>query len=137
MDSAARAVPGDLVAQGITPGDRIGLIVPDVPAFPVLFYAALHAGGIVVLMNPHVMIGELECHLHNSAMSLVYGWDGGGIAAHKGGAAIGIPSATVGAMGPEGLAGEPFRPHRPRAAIRTPPSSSTHRGRRDATKAPS
>ena len=38
--------------QGRRSGDRVGLVLPNVPAFPVLFYGALAAGAVVVPMNP-------------------------------------------------------------------------------------
>lgn len=39
---------GDLRASGIEPGDRVALILPNVPAFPVAFFATLYAGDTVV-----------------------------------------------------------------------------------------
>jgi long-chain acyl-CoA synthetase len=32
-----------LAAAGIEPGDRVGLMLPNVPAFPIAFYGALAA----------------------------------------------------------------------------------------------
>ena len=40
----ARAVAGVLRARGLEPGDRVGLVFPNVPAFPLAFYGALLAG---------------------------------------------------------------------------------------------
>ena len=44
LHEAAAAVAGDLKERGIAPGDRVGLVLPNVPAFPVLFYGACSPG---------------------------------------------------------------------------------------------
>ena len=41
-----------LAATGVQPGDRVGIMLPNVPAFPIAFYGALAAGAVVVPMNP-------------------------------------------------------------------------------------
>ena len=40
----ARRVTALLQSRGVGPGDRVGLVLPNVPPFPVLFYGALAAG---------------------------------------------------------------------------------------------
>ena len=50
-DAAGRATCL-LASLGVTPGDRVGLMLPNVPAFPIAFYGALGAGATVVPMNP-------------------------------------------------------------------------------------
>ena len=51
LSSAARRLAGLLTARGVSRGDRIGLMLPNIPAFPVAFYGALMAGAVVVPMN--------------------------------------------------------------------------------------
>jgi long-chain acyl-CoA synthetase len=82
LHAGACAVAGELVAR-IAPGDRVGLVLPNVPAFPVLFYGALYAGAVVVPMNPLLKAREIEYSLRNSGMSLVFvdGFDVSGPAA--------------------------------------------------------
>ena len=41
-----------LTTAGVEPGDRVGIMLPNVPAFPIAFYGALAAGAVVVPMNP-------------------------------------------------------------------------------------
>ncbi len=108
LHRAAAAVAGGLVARGIAPGDRVGLVLPNVPAYPILFYGALYAGAVVVPMNPLLKAREVEYYLQDSGMSLVFGWDGGGDAVPDGAAAVGIPSVMVGALGPDDLGGSPL-----------------------------
>jgi long-chain acyl-CoA synthetase len=49
-----------LVALGVRPGDRVGLMLPNVPQFVIAFYGALRAGAIVVPTNPTYTPRELE-----------------------------------------------------------------------------
>jgi long-chain acyl-CoA synthetase len=98
-DSAA-AVAGMLRDRGISPGDRVGLVLPNVPAFPIVFYGALLAGATVVPMNPLLKSREVQYYLKDSGMSLVVGWDGGGDAVPEGAKAESVDALVVGAMGP-------------------------------------
>ncbi len=100
LRGAAAAVAGMLVARGISPGDRVGLVLPNVPAFPVLFYGSLLAGATVVPMNPLLKAREVQYYLEDSGMSLVFGWDGSGEAVAEAAKTVGIDSVVVGAMGP-------------------------------------
>lgn len=45
-------VAGMLRARGLQPGDRIGLVLPNVLAFPILFYGSLMAGCVAIPLNP-------------------------------------------------------------------------------------
>src|SRR5215203_4978994 len=51
FDAAAARVAGLLRDRGAAPGDRVGLMLPNVPYFPVIYYGILRAGGVVVPMN--------------------------------------------------------------------------------------
>jgi len=107
---AAAVVAGSLKERGIAPGDRVGLVLPNVPAFPILFYGALLAGATVVPMNPLLKAREVQYYLKDSCMSLVFGWDGGGTdnpAVPEGAKAEGVDCVVVGAMGPSDLTGSP------------------------------
>ncbi len=107
--AGAAAVAGMLKERGLNPGDRVGLVLPNVPAFPILFYGSLLAGATVVPMNPLLKAREVEYYLTDSGMSLVFGWDGGGDAVADAATSVGIDSMVVGAMGPsaEQLTGSP------------------------------
>jgi long-chain acyl-CoA synthetase len=107
LHEAAAAVAGDLKERGIAPGDRVGLVLPNVPAFPVLFYGALLAGAVVVPMNPLLKAREVEYLLNDSGMSLVYGWDGAGDVVPEAAKAVGITGIVVPATGPTDLGGTP------------------------------
>ncbi|TVT11117.1 long-chain fatty acid--CoA ligase [Amycolatopsis bartoniae] len=108
LHAAAAAVAGDLRERGVEPGDRVGLMVPNVPAFPVLFYGALLAGAIVVPMNPLLKSREVEYYLRDSGTKIVYSWDGAGEVVPEVAKAMGITGIAVPATGPEGLGGTPL-----------------------------
>jgi long-chain acyl-CoA synthetase len=72
-DAAGRM--GALLASiGIEPGDRVGLMLPNVPAFPIAFYGALAAGAVVVPMNPLLKSREVAYYLGDSGAKAVVAW---------------------------------------------------------------
>ncbi|HEX2073030.1 MAG TPA: AMP-binding protein, partial [Geodermatophilus sp.] len=60
---AAAGVAAGLRARGVQPGDRVGMVLPNVLGFPVVFYGALMAGAAVVPMNPLLKAREVEYYL--------------------------------------------------------------------------
>jgi long-chain acyl-CoA synthetase len=99
----AQASAGLLRAKGVQPGDRVGLILPNVPAFPVLFYGALLAGAAVVPMNPLLTDREIGFYLSDADVRLAFAFDqlpDGGAAAAKAGKANDTEVLVVGATGP-------------------------------------
>ncbi len=101
----AAAVAGDLRAHGVLPGDRVGLMLPNVPAYPVLFYGALLAGAVAVPMNPLLNAREVEYYLADSGMTVVYGLDSSYAVVAAAAAKVGIRSVSVPATGPIELSG--------------------------------
>jgi long-chain acyl-CoA synthetase len=68
-DSAALAAW--LQAQGLRPGERIALMMPNVPQYPIAVAAALRAGLVVVNVNPLYTARELEHQLLDSGASAI------------------------------------------------------------------
>ena len=95
----AAAVADWLTREGLQPGDRVGLVMPNVPAFPVYFYGTLLAGGVVVPMNPLLKEREVSYYLENSGARFLFVADGVGDEATKAAAGAGIPAVTVGDLG--------------------------------------
>jgi long-chain acyl-CoA synthetase len=60
LDNAAARTATLLAERGVTAGDRVGLIMPNVAYFPVAYYAILRLGAIVVPMNPLLKAGEIS-----------------------------------------------------------------------------
>ncbi|GAA4990228.1 hypothetical protein GCM10025734_16940 [Kitasatospora paranensis] len=72
LDRASARAAALLRASGVRPGDRVGLLLPNVPAFPVLYYAVLRAGAVVVPMNPLLKEREVAYHLDDSGSCLLF-----------------------------------------------------------------
>jgi long-chain acyl-CoA synthetase len=84
LDQASARVAGLLRAKGVQPGDRVGLMLPNVPYFAVVYYGILRAGGVVVPMNVLLKEREVAYYLSDSGARLVFAWHGFAEAAHAG-----------------------------------------------------
>jgi long-chain acyl-CoA synthetase len=98
---AARGVAGLLRSRDVGAGDRVGMVFPNVPAFPVVFYGALLAGCVVVPMNPLLKGREIEFYLDDAGMSLVFAWDQAADAAREAAQGRDIEVVAVAAAGPD------------------------------------
>ncbi|HXP55702.1 MAG TPA: long-chain fatty acid--CoA ligase [Streptosporangiaceae bacterium] len=74
LDEASARVAGLLLQRGLTPGDRVGIMMPNVAEVPVVYYGVLRAGGVVVPMNPLLKGREVAFYLANSGAGLVFAW---------------------------------------------------------------
>ncbi|MFI5657931.1 long-chain fatty acid--CoA ligase [Streptomyces sp. NPDC051684] len=59
LDERSARVAAWLAADGLAPGDRVAIMLPNVPQFAVVYYGALRAGAVVVPMNPLLKSGEI------------------------------------------------------------------------------
>ncbi|MFE5337673.1 AMP-binding protein [Isoptericola sp. NPDC056573] len=66
-----RAYAGALAARGITRGSRVAMVVPNVPDFARVYYAALALGAVVVPIHLLFRSGEIEFVLRDSRADLV------------------------------------------------------------------
>ncbi|MFQ5638009.1 MAG: AMP-binding protein [bacterium] len=55
-----------LVRLGVQKGDRVALIMPNIPQYPIAHFAALKAGAILVPTNPLYVERELKYQINNS-----------------------------------------------------------------------
>src|SRR3982751_3378591 len=62
VDQASAAFAGWLQSQGLAKGDRVALMMPNVPQYPVAIAGVLRAGLVVVNVNPLYTPRELEHH---------------------------------------------------------------------------
>ena len=72
-DGAAR-VAGLLKAKGLRPGDRVGIMLPNVPYFGVIYYGVMRAGGVVVPMNPLLKSREVKFYLEDPGAKVLFAW---------------------------------------------------------------
>ncbi len=98
VNAAAAQMGSWFVEHGVTPGDRIALMLPNVPSFPVIYYGALRAGAVVVPMNPLFKRREIEHYLRDSGATLIFALAGDEVAA----AAAGVGAELV-PVGEEGV----------------------------------
>jgi long-chain acyl-CoA synthetase len=71
LDATSAKVAGMLRARGLVPGDRVGLMLPNVPQFAMAYYGILRMGGIVVPMNPLLKPREVDHYVEDSGAALV------------------------------------------------------------------
>jgi long-chain acyl-CoA synthetase len=100
---AALRVSASLKSMGVEPGDRVGMVLPNVPSFPVVFYGALLAGGAVVPMNPLLKAREVEYYLRDSGARVVVALDSTAQPVVEAAGAVGIDAVPVGPALPEAL----------------------------------
>ena len=74
LDEASARVAGLLRERGVKPGDRVGIMMPNVAEVPVVYYGVLRAGGVVVPMNPLLKAREVAYYLGDSGAGLLFAW---------------------------------------------------------------
>jgi long-chain acyl-CoA synthetase len=84
-----------LKRRGLEPGGRVGIMLPNVPYFPIAYYAIVRAGGIVVPMNVLLKGREVSYYLADPEAVLLLAWHGFGEAAHEGAEAAGTEVIDV------------------------------------------
>ncbi|MFF0011321.1 long-chain fatty acid--CoA ligase [Streptomyces sp. NPDC005374] len=103
LDERSARAAALLRAEGVRPGDRVALMLPNVPEFVVLYYGALRAGAIVVPMNPLLKERETAYHLTDSGAVLLFEWhqapgEGGQGAAGAGVRHMAVESSSFAAL---------------------------------------
>jgi long-chain acyl-CoA synthetase len=73
FDAAAARVATLLERAGIEPGDRVGLMLPNTPAFAIAFYGIMYRGAVAVPMNPLLKAREVSFYLSNSGAKALFG----------------------------------------------------------------
>jgi long-chain acyl-CoA synthetase len=95
LDGASAHVAGMLRAKGIGAGDRVGLMLPNVPYFPIVYYGILRLGAVVVPMNVLLKERETGFYLSDPEAKAVFAWHEFAEAAEAGAAEAGAECITV------------------------------------------
>jgi long-chain acyl-CoA synthetase len=66
LDARIERAANGLVARGVAHGDRVALLMPNIPEFVVAYYAVLRCGGIVVPINVLYKAEEITYILQDS-----------------------------------------------------------------------
>jgi long-chain acyl-CoA synthetase len=90
LDAGVARAAGLLRSKGVEPGDRIGMQLPNVPYFPIVYFGALRIGAVVVPMNPLLKDREVAYHLSDSGAKLIVAWHGFEDAARGGAEQAGV-----------------------------------------------
>ncbi len=72
FDAAAARVATLLEQAGIEPGDRVGVMLPNTPAFAIVFYGIMYRGAVAVPMNPLLKSREVSYYLSNSGAKALF-----------------------------------------------------------------
>jgi long-chain acyl-CoA synthetase len=86
LEEASARVAGLLRDQGVGRGDRVGIMLPNVPHFAVCYYGVLRAGAIVVPMNVLLKAREVAFYLGDSEAKVCCAWHDFGDQAQAGAA---------------------------------------------------
>ena len=70
-DAQSRAVAGYLQSLGLARGDRVAIMMPNVPQYPATVAGILRAGYVVVNVNPLYTARELEHQLKDSGAKAI------------------------------------------------------------------
>jgi long-chain acyl-CoA synthetase len=72
LDAGSARVAGLLRERGVEPGDRVAVMLPNVPQFALAYYGALRLGAIVVPMNVLLKRREVRYLLADSGAKLLF-----------------------------------------------------------------
>ncbi len=95
LEAATARVAGLLTDRGVQPGDRVGLMLPNVPYFAIAYYGVLRAGAVVVPMNVLLKERETGFYLSDSGAKAVLAWHGCAPAARAGAVQAGAECIVV------------------------------------------
>lgn len=71
LDRYSRDFAAWLQGQGIKPGARVGLMMPNILQYPICLFGALRAGCVVVNFNPMYTVHEVEHQLNDSGAEVM------------------------------------------------------------------
>jgi len=95
LDDLSARMATLLTEKGLEAGDRVGVMLPNVPQFPIAYYGVLRAGGVVVPMNVLLKRREIAFYLEDSGSKLLLAWHGFMAEAEGGAADAGVDLIEV------------------------------------------
>jgi long-chain acyl-CoA synthetase len=103
FDRGSAQVAGLLTSLGVGPGDRVGVMLPNVPEFAACYYGALRTGAVVVPMNVLLKEREVDFYLADSETRVLLAWHGFAGPAEAGASRAGATCVLVGNGSYDGL----------------------------------
>ena len=95
LDDRSARLAALLREKGVKQGDRIGVMLPNVPEFAIAYFGVLRAGGIVVPMNVLLKRREISFYLEDSGSKMLLAWHGFAEEAREGAAEAGAELIEV------------------------------------------
>src|SRR6476660_2811358 len=74
LDEGSARLAAVLADRGLEPGDRVGIMLPNVPYFAVCYYGILRAGAVVVPMNVLLKGREVAFYCGDPDSKVVFVW---------------------------------------------------------------
>jgi long-chain acyl-CoA synthetase len=74
LEEASARAAGLIRAKGVEAGDRVAVMLPNVPYFAILYFGILRAGAVVVPLNPRYGHTEVAYHVGDSEAKLLFAW---------------------------------------------------------------
>src|SRR5687768_11060859 len=75
VNGAANQIANALVKAGVRRGDRVAIMLPNVPYFPIAYFGILKAGATVVPLNVLLKGREVTYHLNDSQAKVLIAFD--------------------------------------------------------------
>jgi long-chain acyl-CoA synthetase len=71
----SRRMAAALRARGLRPGERVGVLLPNIPEYMIALFGTWMAGGVVVPLNPLMVAEEVAALLHSTSCRFVVSLD--------------------------------------------------------------
>ncbi|MFF1395875.1 long-chain fatty acid--CoA ligase [Streptomyces sp. NPDC058287] len=95
LDERSARLASWLTDQGIAPGDRVVIMLPNIPHFAVAYYGVLRTGAVVVPMNPLLKSGEIGYSAGDCGARAILTWGASEAEASVAAEELGIPCTDV------------------------------------------
>jgi long-chain acyl-CoA synthetase len=76
LNGAANKVANALTKLDVQPGDKVAIMLPNTPHFPISYYGILKTGATVVPLNVLLKQNEIQYHLEDSDAKALIVWEG-------------------------------------------------------------
>src|ERR1700674_3743497 len=75
IDALSNQIASSFRELGLKPGEKIGVMLPNVPQFVITYFGVLKAGGVVVPMNVLLKAPEVNFYLGDSEARFLVTWE--------------------------------------------------------------
>ncbi|MBW2540938.1 MAG: long-chain fatty acid--CoA ligase [Deltaproteobacteria bacterium] len=103
IDRQARGIATALLERGIVPGQKVALLIPNVPEFTSAYFAILYAGFTAVPLNVLLSAPEITYHLEDSGAQLLIAHPFFAESVKAGAEAAGVPIVWTNGEGDDAL----------------------------------